>query len=31
MTTTGLPATKPVPVYQTKIDGDDVLVRIEEK
>jgi 3-phenylpropionate/trans-cinnamate dioxygenase ferredoxin subunit len=28
---TGLPATKPVPVYQTKIDGDDVLVRIEEK
>jgi 3-phenylpropionate/trans-cinnamate dioxygenase ferredoxin subunit len=28
---TGLPATKPVPVYQTKIDGDDVFVRIEEK
>ncbi len=28
---TGLPATKPVPVYQTMIDGDDVLVRIEEK
>jgi 3-phenylpropionate/trans-cinnamate dioxygenase ferredoxin subunit len=28
---TGLPATKPVPVYPTMIDGDDVLVRIEEK
>jgi 3-phenylpropionate/trans-cinnamate dioxygenase ferredoxin component len=28
---TGLPATKPVPIYQTKIDGDDVFVRIEEK
>ena len=28
---TGLPATKPVPVYQTMIDGDDVFVRIEEK
>jgi 3-phenylpropionate/trans-cinnamate dioxygenase ferredoxin subunit len=28
---TGLPATKPVPVYEAKIDGDDVLVRIEEK
>jgi 3-phenylpropionate/trans-cinnamate dioxygenase ferredoxin component len=27
----GLPATKPVPVYETKIDGDDVFVRIEEK
>jgi 3-phenylpropionate/trans-cinnamate dioxygenase ferredoxin subunit len=26
----GLPATKPVPVYQTKIDGDDVFVRLEE-
>jgi 3-phenylpropionate/trans-cinnamate dioxygenase ferredoxin subunit len=29
-TPTGLPATKPVPVYQTKIDGDDVYVRLEE-
>jgi 3-phenylpropionate/trans-cinnamate dioxygenase ferredoxin subunit len=28
---TGLPATKPVPVYPTMIDGDDVFVRIEEK
>jgi len=28
---TGLPATKPVPVYPTTIEGDDVLVRIEEK
>jgi 3-phenylpropionate/trans-cinnamate dioxygenase ferredoxin component len=28
---TGLPATKPVPVYPTAIEGDDVLVRIEEK
>jgi 3-phenylpropionate/trans-cinnamate dioxygenase ferredoxin subunit len=28
---TGLPATKPVPVYETRLDGDDVLVRIEEK
>jgi 3-phenylpropionate/trans-cinnamate dioxygenase ferredoxin component len=27
---TGLPATKPVPVYDTTIDGDEVLVRIEE-
>ena len=27
---TGLPATRPVPVYQTKIDGDDVLVRLKE-
>ena len=26
---TGLPATKPVPVYQTTIDGDDVLVRMD--
>jgi 3-phenylpropionate/trans-cinnamate dioxygenase ferredoxin component len=25
---TGLPATKPVPVYPTKIDGGDVLVRL---
>jgi 3-phenylpropionate/trans-cinnamate dioxygenase ferredoxin subunit len=28
---TGLPATKPVPVYPTMIDGDDVFVRVEEK
>jgi 3-phenylpropionate/trans-cinnamate dioxygenase ferredoxin subunit len=28
---TGLPATKPVPVYETRIDGDDVLVRMEER
>jgi 3-phenylpropionate/trans-cinnamate dioxygenase ferredoxin component len=27
---TGLPATGPVPVYQTRIDGDDVYVRLEE-
>jgi 3-phenylpropionate/trans-cinnamate dioxygenase ferredoxin subunit len=27
---TGLPATKPVPVYQTRIDGGDVYVRPEE-
>jgi len=27
---TGLPATQPVPVYPTKIDGDDILVRLEE-
>ncbi len=27
---TGLPATRPVPVYQTKIDGDDFLVRLKE-
>jgi len=26
---TGLPATKPVPVYPVKIDGDDVLVDID--
>ena len=25
---TGLPATKPVPVYPVKIDGDDVLVAV---
>ena len=25
---TGLPATKPVPVYPVKIDGDDVLVSV---
>ena len=30
-TPTGPPATKPVPVYPTMIDGDDVFVRIEEK
>jgi 3-phenylpropionate/trans-cinnamate dioxygenase ferredoxin component len=27
---TGLPATKPVPIYPVKHDGDDVLVAIEE-
>jgi 3-phenylpropionate/trans-cinnamate dioxygenase ferredoxin subunit len=27
---TGLPATKPVPVYPTKIDGGDVYIRLEE-
>ena len=27
---TGLPAIKPVPVYPTKIDGDDVLVALRE-
>ncbi len=27
---TGLPATQPVPVYPTKIDGDDILVRLKE-
>jgi 3-phenylpropionate/trans-cinnamate dioxygenase ferredoxin component len=27
---TGLPATKPVPVYPTKIEGDDVYVAIRE-
>jgi 3-phenylpropionate/trans-cinnamate dioxygenase ferredoxin component len=27
---TGPPATKPVPVYPVKIEGDDVLVAIEE-
>jgi 3-phenylpropionate/trans-cinnamate dioxygenase ferredoxin component len=26
---TGLPATVPVPIYETKIEGDDVLVRLE--
>ena len=26
---TGLPATVPVPVYETKIEGGDVLVRLE--
>jgi 3-phenylpropionate/trans-cinnamate dioxygenase ferredoxin component len=28
---TGPPATKPVPVYQVKIDGDDVLVALPEE
>jgi 3-phenylpropionate/trans-cinnamate dioxygenase ferredoxin component len=28
---TGLPATKPVPVYPVKIDGDDVLVDVRPK
>ncbi len=27
---TGLPATKPVPVYPVKIDGDDILVSVGE-
>lgn len=27
---TGMPATQPVPVYPVKIEGDDVLVLIEE-
>ena len=27
----GLPATKPVPVYPVKIDGDDVLVAIQKE
>ena len=27
---TSLPATKPVPVYPVKIDGDDVLVALQE-
>ena len=27
---TGFPATQPVPVYPVKIEGDDVLVAIEE-
>ena len=27
---TGLPATQPVPVYPVKIEGDDVLIGIEE-
>jgi len=27
---TGLPATKPVPVYPTKIDGDEILVCLKE-
>jgi 3-phenylpropionate/trans-cinnamate dioxygenase ferredoxin component len=28
---TGLPATRPVPVYPVKIDGDDVLVDVRSK
>ena len=28
---TGLPATEPVPVYPVKIEGDDVLVAIEQE
>ena len=28
---TGLPATKPVPVYPVKIDGDDVLVSVAKE
>jgi 3-phenylpropionate/trans-cinnamate dioxygenase ferredoxin subunit len=27
---TGLPATQPVPVYSTKVDGDEILVRLTE-
>jgi len=27
---TGLPATQPVPVYPTKIDGDEILVCLKE-
>ncbi len=27
---TGLPATKPVPVYPVTIEGDDVLVAVQE-
>jgi 3-phenylpropionate/trans-cinnamate dioxygenase ferredoxin subunit len=27
---TGLPANRPVPTYQVKIDGDDVLVSLKE-
>jgi 3-phenylpropionate/trans-cinnamate dioxygenase ferredoxin subunit len=27
---TGLPATQPVPVYPTKVDGDEILVRLKE-
>ena len=26
---TGLPATQPIPVYQVKIDGEDVLVSVD--
>ncbi len=28
---TGLPATQPVPVYDVKIDGDDVLVAVPKE
>ncbi len=28
---TGLPATRPVPVYPVKIDGDDVLVAVNQE
>lgn len=28
---TGLPATRPVPVYPTKIDGGNVYVRLEQE
>ncbi len=28
---TGLPATEPVPVYDVKIDGDDVLVAVPKE
>jgi 3-phenylpropionate/trans-cinnamate dioxygenase ferredoxin subunit len=27
---TGLPATKPIPVYPVKVEGDDVFVAVEE-
>jgi 3-phenylpropionate/trans-cinnamate dioxygenase ferredoxin subunit len=27
---TGLPATRPVPTYPVKIDGDDILVAVKE-
>ncbi len=27
---TGLPATRPVPVYPVRVDGDDVLVALKE-
>ena len=30
-TPTGLPATKPVPVYPVKIEGDDIYVRLNEE
>ena len=28
---TGLPATEPVPVFATRVDGDDVLIDLESK
>jgi 3-phenylpropionate/trans-cinnamate dioxygenase ferredoxin subunit len=28
---TGMPATEPVPVYPVKIEGDDVLIAIEQE